>query len=74
MMGRQRWLAIGLGVLVAGSSACRDEVESVEEILPSVSAAEVVSVDLDDEIRGPKRLRFLMIHHCLHTLVLNDIR
>jgi len=68
MMGRQRWLAIGLGVLVAGSSACRDEVESVEEILPSVSAAEVVSVDLDDEIRASGDLRAR-----LHTVIAAEV-
>jgi len=68
MMGRQRWLAIGLGVLVAGSSACRDEVESVEEILPSVSAAEVVSVDLDDEIRASGDLRAR-----LHTIIAAEV-
>jgi len=55
--GRAMGMAIGLGALVAGVSGCREEVAGVEEILPSVSAAEVVAVALEDEIQASGDLR-----------------
>ena len=46
--------------LLALCSGCSEEVAAPEELLPSVSAIEVVAVDLDEEIRasGDLRARF----------------
>ena len=47
-------------LLALSTTGCREEVATTEEILPSVSAVEVVAVDLDEEIRasGDLRARF----------------
>lgn len=55
---RGRAIALGaLAALVVGASGCREEVAEVEQILPSVAAAEVVAVALEDQIQASGELR-----------------
>lgn len=51
------WAALALGLLLAG---CKEQEAAKEEVLPSVSIAEITAVDFDQQIRasGDLRARF----------------
>lgn len=54
--------------LIAGAAACGEEAERTSDVLPSVSAAEVVSIDLEEEIRASGDLRAR-----LHTVIAAEV-
>ncbi len=68
MTARQTWLTILFGALAFGVSGCEEEGVTTEAILPSVSAAEVVSIDLEEEIRASGDLRAR-----LHTVIAAEV-
>ena len=68
MRRRQVLLSVGVASLVAWSSGCGGETETVEAMLPSVSAVAIVAVDFDEEIRasGDLEARF-------HTMIAAEV-